>query len=353
MVQLLYHNDQRSELKLLMGKKMVSKIIYSPEAPAKLMDENNHYIADSSCLKCITPTCMVINKENTKINTLPDFPHDKDEVLCPVDAITWNQEKEYPEINPKKCFNCGMCAKNCVNGSIFFDKKSFTVNTSEDPDSFSVEEASNENINLHTSQVTELKVALKEGNLIQENDQIMEYIYSYMRSSPNLSLMANKLIRNVFLSLNLNATIPRSGDNYTRMDGIVEKDLGKEFGVYEVELTRDSLDLLRSLLDDIAVLHSRFNVNKEYCKTTAVLLSLPAKRQSYWQVIQDINTVENIKVNTLTLGGLLLLIWNFKDLDLNYSFFVDPKKYSIRDFIEEVIEREINLSKGFLEILEL
>ena len=38
-----------------------------------------------------------------------------------------------------------------------------------------------------------------------------------------------------------------------------------------------------------------------------VCLQLPNARQGYWQVVKDIFAVENIQINTIIIGALLIL----------------------------------------------
>jgi ferredoxin len=39
-------------------------------------------------------------------------------IICPVKAITWNENKKILEIDESKCTNCGLCAKACPVGAI-------------------------------------------------------------------------------------------------------------------------------------------------------------------------------------------------------------------------------------------
>ena len=84
-----------------------------------------------------------------------------------------------------------------------------------------------------------------------------------------------------------------------------------------------------------------------------VCLSFPNKRQGYFQVIKDINRVLGLKIQTISLGALLLLVWNGAQVNfLSREFYVDFDNLSIRGITEFRLNRRINLSDGKLGILE-
>lgn len=60
-------------------------------------------------------------------------------------------------------------------------------------------------------------------------------------------------------------------------------------GVVEIEPGRDMLEASRGIRDDIAVMHSKNNLDKNDNATLVVCLSFPNKRQICLQVSKDID----------------------------------------------------------------
>lgn len=70
-------------------------------------------------------------------------------------------------------------------------------------------------------------------------------------------------------------------------------------------------------------------------------------------MIKDISNVLNLKIQTLSLGALLILAWN--DIEIGFSqrqFYVDFDNLSIRGVTDSELGRRNNISNGFLGILE-
>ena len=121
----------------------------------------------------------------------------------------------------------------------------------------------------------------------------------------------------------------------------------------EIEFGRDTLEASRGILDDIAVMHSRNHLDKNDNAALVVCLSFPNKRQGYFQVIKDIHRVLGLKIQTISLGALLLLMWNSAAVNfLSREFYVDFDHLSIREITEFRLDRRVNLSEGRLGILE-
>lgn len=69
-------------------------------------------------------------------------------------------------------------------------------------------------------------------------------------------------------------------------------------------------------------------------------------------MIKDINKVVNIKINTITFGALLLLVWNNVEINHFDDFYLDMDNMSIRKQLEELLGRKINISQGYYGVLE-
>ena len=344
-MQILNENNKRTKLLLLKNK--VEKIEVKPGEESKIYTELGN--TSSSCIKCHFPKCMHFDESKIKCSKITEFPGDKDNKVCPVGALIWNNDNERPEIDNKKCIRCGLCASQCPLGAIYFKENEFIINYKNDSNEY-VETLVNEaSINKQMDIIKSLESIQKQGQLLNENDQIMEIIYDYIMDS---KLIPEKFVRNILIGLGCECAIRRIGDVYTRMDAIYMSSRGT-FGAVEVEFGTDTLEASRGILDDISVLDSRYCIPKQENIALVVCLSLPNERQGYWQVIKDINNVLNIKVNTQTLGSLLISLWNFLKIDLeNNSYYADYDNFSIRKFLERDLGRDAMISDKFLGILE-
>lgn len=174
--------------------------------------------------------------------------------------------------------------------------------------------------------------------------QVQKYVHFLNQDKQNV------FVRNLLILLGNHVTVARKGNVYMRLGGFYQNENG--YGVLEVETGSDALDVSRAILDDIAVLNSRHGISKSDNKPLAVCLKLPNKCTDYWQVVKDIKDVTGIKIQTLTIGALLIMLWNNVEIQDFNEFYIDVDNISIRSELERVLGREIHLSIGIDGILE-
>lgn len=109
------------------------------------------------------------------------------------------------------------------------------------------------------------------------------------------------LVTCLFRSIGIDAEKRKTGVNNFRTDLILTNQ--QTLGICEIELGDDLLDPPRSLLDNYAVVNSRYSGNYSTVPLT-IVFSLPNKRQDYWNVVSDIDKILNIKIKTISLGFL-------------------------------------------------
>lgn len=349
-MQVFEKTSSRNELWLL--NDIPYEIRYKHNSPA-VMHFSENFVADSCCIKCYNPKCLNFSAQEVAFETLHDLTHDTSTAVCPSEALQWDEKLEQPYILSDKCIHCGLCIRRCPVGAIYYNQSEKKVKI-----------ATARNVNVSTSFVSEnsileqenvissLNVTTKFGSIIMESDAVMKQIYNKISilSSNNAY---NLFIRNIFLSLNCKCAISRVGDVYTRMDAVYSTNNYNSFGAIEVEFGKDTLDAVRGVLDDIAVLNARYGVPKEKNDAVVACLQLPNIRQGYWQVIKDVFSVEKLAISTITVGALLILVWNCKNFDLKEnSYYADFGNMSIREALTNHIGRKVNLSDRFLGILE-
>lgn len=290
--------------------------------PAKLWC-NEKWIT-AACLRCSDQRCIRYIDAEISCGSFSDFPYERNLNVCPVDAIKWNFEKELPEIENGKCIGCGLCAARCPVGAIFKADNKMKVSAPESDDYIDLP-INYENLVKHKFFVQEVDKIYWNHQFQKESDRIMEEIYEKISHYDGRSMVPNVLVRNLIIALNHECAISRAGDIYTRMDAVYSSKIKpKCSGVVEIEFGRDTLEASRGILDDIAVMHSRNNLDKKDNAALVVCLSFPNKRQGYFQVIKDIHRVLDLKIQTISLGALLLLVWNGAAVNfLSREFYVD------------------------------
>ncbi|WP_010648845.1 4Fe-4S binding protein [Oceanobacillus massiliensis] len=338
------------------------KMIYNENGPAKILLDNNTIIS-GSCLHCPDTPCMKYKEEELINDTFMSFPQDNVSNVCPTEAITLDADSGAPTIDPNRCIACGICASRCPSGAIYFKtfgekeqpQEVFAVINNDSSESFEI--CTQQDTSKTIEHIEENKILLeslpKEGLFIKEEDRIFDVIYSKMMSLKVDAQFPNLLTRNLLIQTGTSCAIRRKGDVNLRMDGVLGPP-GTEAGVLEVELaSMGILDSPRNMLDNIAVLNSRYNIKSKTLTPLIVSMSLANSRTEYYRVIRDIKNILNIKINTLTIGALFILIWNNKTFDFsNTSFYLDSENLSLRNMLEDIIGRKVLISEAFLSILE-
>lgn len=259
------------------------------------------------CLGCTNPKCMYFSEDEIECNHVGDFPYDKSVNACPVEAITWDDSSDTTIIDSRKCINCGICVSRCPVGALYFSNRGKLMVNIAQGNEVECKKPDSSTRTIHLRQIEQLLKMPRAGVSLNASDSLFETIYGkllHLRSNYH-----NIVGRNLLIALGCKCSMRRIGDVYTRMDAIYSSPAGS-FGAVEIEFGRDTLDASRGILDDIAVLNTRYGVHKHDNKALVICLQLPNARQGYWQVVRDVKNVENIKIETVTVGALMFLLWN-------------------------------------------
>lgn len=342
----------------------MSKILHAKETRAEIYtynalqadavrfdDEGNILILDgkevaSCCLNCVHPRCMFVKDEVTRCTKFHDIAGSVDLQMCPSRAISIGEQSI--EIDKSRCSGCGLCARACPVAAITVVNGTAEVNKYSGEKCIHKLSVTEKSMKEQERFLTKCENINKQGIILHESDTIMKNIQKYVHFLTQDR--QNMFVRNLLILLGNHATTARKGNVYMRLDGFYENESG--YGVLEVETGNDALDVSRAILDDIAVLNSRHGIAKNDNKPLAVCLNLPNKRTDYWQVVKDIKEVTDIKIQTLTIGALLLLLWNNVEIQDFGRFYMDVDNTSIRIELERIIGRKIHLSIGADGILE-
>lgn len=275
-------------------------ITFMPDEEAKISFANGS-VGGATCLGCHDAPCVELEVPQA-LEHIAMFPSDPVRDVCPTDAISWNTMEDIPTIDTESCIGCGICAVRCPYGAISLSPEGIAVVKSDDFDGITA--PSQEIAKPHVKIVREGLLGSITGSFIQELPNVVENMNDTQKT---------RFVRNMFLMCGVMAHMRRKGDINIRMDGILQFESG-QFGVVEIETGENVLENPRTLLEDIAVLHNRFSIDATDILPVSVISRLPNVRSEYYQVIDDIKNVLNIKCHTITLGSLCILMWHFKTL---------------------------------------
>lgn len=308
-------------------------IFHRPGEPSTYEAHGRIYRA--SCLGCLSPGCMRFAPDELKLfnDRLNEFPADVDDSVCPLNAIIWERGERTPSIVEERCINCGICARRCLMGAIYSNGETAVIHSGEPEVVFS--SLSHENFKTHNIQLETLSVSIHAGRFVVPSETAIANLYTRLSVQPTEAQFPNLIVRNLFLVHGNQCIIRRRGDVYFRIDSIVADPT--TIGIIEIEFQKDSLESPRAILDDIAVLSSRYGIRKEELKPFIVSLEFPNVRTEYWRVLKDIKDVLGIRIHSLSLGALCLLAWSFKKIPIGaMDFYADIHKPSIRADIERL-----------------
>lgn len=345
MSKLLRQNRRPTHPLCLMSTFDPKRVTYSSDAVPYIELSNGDRVK-SSCLRCPTTPCVSYTPYELNNTHFVDFPFDRSPDVCPTNAINVN-EKGIPEIDEASCVGCGICVSRCPSGAIYLKRGIATVNVFYENCDY--KEGS---LRQHNLCLEKLILVHKQGCMGALTTKSVEKVHTRLATITTSPQFPNIMARNLLMALGVGCSIVRRGDVYLRMDGVLGPP-AVQYGAIEIELGVELLDLPRNMLDNVAVLVSRYGLQAKEIEPVIVCYQLPNARSEYWRVVQDISKVLDLSINTLTFSALIIMLWCFKKLDFRlYQFYADIHSTSIRGVVEEVIGNALTLPIGFLSILE-
>lgn len=283
---------------------------------------------EAKCINCKNKLCMKYLKSEIQ-NDYAKIPTNIDDNVCPVDAITNKGNRII--IDNDRCIKCGLCASRCLTGAIYYENNKFVVSDISTGDNESV-----------------YKSATHKGQIISESDELLNNIYeNILRKSVN----PNIITRNLLNECGIQTVLSRKGDVNLRMDAIIFNN--EKRGICEIEFNNDVLSCPRCILDDLAVLCSRYDYDLDETLALVVALGLPNNRTDYWRVVKDINDVLNIQIQTISIGMLLIAMWNFKKINLiEKELYKNCDDNSLKNNMEVLLNRKVNIISDDNSILD-
>ena len=263
-----------------------------------------------NCKDCSNPVCCIFsNSELGQDLLIPNFPSYTSNNTCVTNAISFFNNKV--SIDLKKCIYCGICQSRCIKNKQLL------------PNLFS---------------------RRKDEKYIISIDKIKLFFSKMSEARKHDAIIPNLITRNLLLTQKIPAAILKKGVTSIRNDLLSKNFLCEiEFNDYGAG---DILSIPRSLLDDVAVICSRYGKNINSFRKIAIIDRLPHIRSEYWEVINDIKKVTGVKIETITVLMLLAKIWtkdNYKNIN-SFDFYIDNNFLDYREKIASKYCPEIDFS---------
>lgn len=176
-------------------------------------------------------------------------------------------------------------------------------------------------------------------------EKMLNLITSYenIRLTPGaLEILIEKLLKKFGISI----IFSRKGDNNTRYDALLSFAEGELEGIVEIEVPSTAmLDAPRNLLDDIAVRSNRNGLTIDKMVPIVICWTFPNNRTDYWNVINDIYKVLDIKIKTIPIMAIAVSYWTNTPLKLDTdTFYVDIDNNVLTEMIDLLTNEHVNLS---------
>lgn len=242
------------------------------------------------------------DSELVLFGALDAFPGDPSRDVCPTRAIRWDGENATAFVVADDCIGCGLCVSRCPYGAISLGDGLTAIVETADPDGLAV-----------------AGPAKGEHPQVRRSGQIATLDAPAATNLPTAvaaldDTRTTLFVRNLLNEVGLNARTRRRGDTNMRIDAVGFSRSERPF-VAEIETGAGVLESPRALLEDVAVLHSRYGYAVDGIDPVSVILSFPNVRSEYYQVIRDIEKVLGLRCRTITIGALVALLWNCAKLD--------------------------------------
>lgn len=266
------------------------------------------------CCNCNEKYCISYSRNEIHSHFFNSFPHNTSYRVCPTAAISIVGDNV--NINNDRCIGCGICLHRCPFSAFAYDSEKGRCfvqnNASKVAGSISVQDK-------QISLISSVPVIITFQNITKPfiDDKSLRIIAN--TDAPEI------IVRNFLINMGIHTNTNAKGNQHNRIEFFALSNGNYLIG--ECETGNDVLSASRRILDDLAVLVSRYSINVDYIIPLAVINHLPNKRTDFYEVIEDIYKVIGVQIHTVSYACLFLLnlfnckidIQDFKSFVLNRS----------------------------------
>lgn len=300
------------------------------------------------CINCRDKPCFNYSAEEINTDILEGFPFNNDPRVCPSNAIILSETRGI-DIKDEDCIGCGICVMRCPFGGITLKTEERVPRVNNHPGNiFEITTDINDERRLNTYKLfsgINRKISIDKFKL-DFSKNFRHYFFKMTNQVNDLELI---LIRNLMLGIGILNKVAAKGNVDTRIDflGVFgENKIPGESGMNGTDI----LGLPRRILEDFAVLHSRYSIPREQIIPIIFLFEFPRKRSDYYEVITDIKNITGIEIKTLPVHFLLLSnLLNVKltITELNAFFFIDKYNQNFGDYAKQLISDIENIDDSY------
>lgn len=273
-----------------------------------------------TCIGCGDSPCMEYTDAELYTPLFQAFPHNTSKRVCPTRAITCDSDSRYACINPDLCIACGLCVQRCPTAAIQFDfaSRKCVVNSTPSITQSCTETEQREFIEGAKScqqKCLFTKIPVTFSELYQES------IYN---ASKRIADVSEIIVRNTLVNMGIPCKTNAAGNNHNRTEFFGQQ--GDMIIIGESNSSdTDTLSITRRILDDVAVMVSRYRIDAKKIRPLSVINGFPNKRTDYYEVVHDIQSILGIQISTVTYH--LLFVLNLFGIKLSITdftaFFID------------------------------
>ncbi|MGP6191605.1 MAG: 4Fe-4S dicluster domain-containing protein [Vulcanimicrobiaceae bacterium] len=279
----------------------VQELNFGPGGTAPTVTLVDGRSGTGSCLGCHDTPCMEKSRDELALaEPLSSFPGDPTLDVCPTKALSWDEKHQRISVNSAQCIGCGLCVSRCPYGGMYLGEERIAVILADDPDRLARDKPS---------------PAIAHARPARRGTIGRTTAAALVQLPEALSRLADGrapiLIRNLLHELGVKCRSRRRGDTNIRIDAVGALSDGN-IVVMEIELSNAALESPRALLEDLAVMHSRYGIELASMDPLSIVTALPNGRSEYYRVIDDITNVLGLSLRTVSVAALIILVWHFK-----------------------------------------
>lgn len=292
-------------------------------------------VSAGTCIVCNSKYCARYQATELYTPTFRAFPHNTNDRVCPTNAISSSLVDGRAIISSEDCIGCGLCLHRCPTAAISFNFRTgkASVNFDETILKESDIETQSQYITLANSTNCRIDIGKIPVSFFNSYESLL------LSASKKYSDISEIVVRNTLLNMGIPCNVNAAGNNHIRTEFFGEEDGNIIMGESDIK-NSDTLAIPRRILDDVAVLVSRYGMDKDKIVPLSVINGLPNKRTDYYEVVYDVCQILGIQIYTITYHILWLL--NFYNIEFSISnfksFIIDKNNQDLLPALEMHIQ---------------